>query len=542
VNNRLKRLAALTASALIAAVTVEIALRLWIAHLPVAFLIYLNPRLRDGSPAVTARLHDALPALGARQPDPDTGWTFPPNRQWKGSNEDGEPYMASTSPEGFFTPDLPDKSQRQLVLLGDSFLSTFYVQRPIQNIIRDELAMPTYNLAVGGWGPESYLAAYRKFASGRRHDLVVVFSFNNDISDVDNWRRWKREQRSESFLMWIQRETSHDMVNLNQSWPDRHLVFWNLARFVLSRPVKAAAPDGTSPAREHYRGFDVQFLRGLSFLAYDPDDFFPGGSYYDYVAAYLDSLRRLKAAVEANHARMVLVWIPSQERVYLPLLPPERQAAYVANFTHDITGLERVLQRFTENEGLDFLDLVEPLTTRAATGEKLYFTADGHLNSHGNDVAGHVVADFLRHLPPSPPAAKGAGRAIAQDEVVIDQPLPPSQMATRAATIAVSGDTWAVRGRAEAPYSYLARWPEASIDAPRWLVVRGVLRRGGLSVGLLKNGQWALTRNVTTPGTFDLVIPVRESGRYVPLIANCLPANALDNDFEITSLGWTTLH
>src|SRR5580765_4168883 len=341
-NRRLKRLAALPASVLIAAAAVEIALRLSIAHLPVAFLLYLNPQLRDGSPAVTTRLRDALPALGARRADPDTGWTYPPDTEFTSTNEDGEAFSARTSPEGFFTPDVPEKSERQLILLGDSFLATFYARKPIQNVIRDTLGIPTYTLAAGGWGPESYLAAYRKFASGRRHDLVVVFSFNNDISDVDNWRRWRREQRSESFLMWIQRETSHDIVNLSQLWPDRHLVLWNLARFSLNRPVKAAGPGQPSQAREHYRGFDLQFVRGLSFLTHDPDDFFPGGTYYDYVAAYLDSLRQLKAAVEANHARMVLVWIPSQERVYLPLLPPERQAAYVQNVTHDIGGLEQV--------------------------------------------------------------------------------------------------------------------------------------------------------------------------------------------------------
>lgn len=513
-------------------------------HLPVAFLIYLNPRIRDGSPAVTARLHDALPALGSRQSDPDTGWTFPPSHQWNGKNEDGEAYTAATSPEGFFTPDLPEKSQRQLVLVGDSFLSTFYVQRPMQNVIRDALATPTYNLAVGGWGPESYLAAYRKFAAGRRHDLAVVFSFNNDISDVENWQRWTRENRSESFLMWIQRATSHDLVNLSQSWPDTHLVVWNLVRFAVNRPGRSAQPSAAahSPARERFNDVELQFVPGLSFLINDPDAFFPGGEHYDSIAAYLDSLRRLKAAVEANHARMVLVWIPSQERVYLPLLPAERQAAYVTNTTHDISGLERVLHRFTANEGLDFLDLVEPLTKRAAGGEKLYFTVDGHLNSHGNDVAGQAVAEFLRHLPAQPPAAESAGGPIAQEDVVIGRPLPPSQMEKRAGIISVSGDAWAARGKGEGQYSYLARWPEAAIDAPRWLVVRGVLRHGGLSIGLLKNEQWALVRNVTTPGAFDLVIPVRESGRYAPLVANCLPANSLDNDFEITSFGWTTLH
>ncbi|HUK35199.1 MAG TPA: hypothetical protein VLV86_14875, partial [Vicinamibacterales bacterium] len=392
-----KRLWLLAASVVVAAALVEFALRLWLAHLPVAFLIYLNPRLRDSAPAVTARLHDALPALSGRQADPDTGWTFPPNVNWTGRNEDGEPYVAKTSREGFFTPDLPDKSERQLILLGDSYLSTFYARRQMANVVRDDLGVPTYNLAVGGWGPESYIAAYRKFAAGRRHDLVVVCSFVNDITDVENWQRWKREERSESFLMWIRRSVSHDIVNLQQSWPDTHLVLWNLLRFSLNRPAQSAGRQATksasqganvaanvnapiptspsahvqSPTLEHYHGFDLQFSPGYSFMVHDPEAFLPGGDHYDYMAAYLDSLLRLKAAIDANHARMVLVWIPSQERVYLPLLPADRQAAYVTNTTHDVSGLERVLHRFAESEGLDFFDLVEPLMERARAGEKL---------------------------------------------------------------------------------------------------------------------------------------------------------------------------
>jgi hypothetical protein len=545
VSATLKRLAVPAASVLIAAALVEVALRLWIAHLPVAFLIYLSPRLRDSSPAVTSRLHEALPALGSRKEDPDTGWTFPPNRDWTGKNEDGEPYSARTSPEGFFTPDLPGKSERQLILLGDSFLSTFYVRRPIQNVIRDALGTPTYDLAVGGWGPESYLAAYRKFAGDRRHDLVVVFSFNNDISDVENWQRWKHEDRSESFLMWIQRTVSHDLVNLSASWPDTHLVLWNLARFSLNRPGRAAAPapggasSGRGPTRERYRGFELQFLPGLSFLVHDSDAFLPGGEYYDSIAAYLDSLRRLRAAIEANHARMVLVWIPSQERVYLPLLPPERQARYVTNTTHDIAGLERVLHRFADSEGLSFFDLAEPLTERARAGEKLYFTVDAHLNSHGNEVAGDLVAQYLRQLPANPPPTTADRvRLLTPEELAIERPLLPSAMQSPAEIVHADGNSWTARGKAAGQYSYLGRWPEAALDGPQRLIVTGVLRRGGLTVGLLKNDQWALTRNVTTPGPFELAIPFTGHGTYVPIVASCLPASSLDTDFDITSLGW----
>jgi hypothetical protein len=553
------RLSLLTGSVLLAAAVVEVALRLWIVHLPVAFLIYLNPRLRDSSPAVIARLHQAVPTLSARQIDQDTGWTFPPNTTWTGKNEDGESYAVRTSSEGFFTPDVPDKSQLQLVFLGDSFLSTYYVRRPLPNVVRDSLGIPAYSLAVGGWGPDSYLAAYRKFAAARRHDVVIVGSFVNDISDVDNWRRWKSEQRSESFLMWTRRSASEDVVNLGQSWTDTHLVLWNLVRFALNRPARSGPPAKKSeiglnnatavqraalatvdaPTLEHYRGFDLQFSPGYPFMIHDPEDFLPGGDYYDYVAAYLESLLRLKAAIDADHARMVLVWIPSQERVYLPLLPPDRQASYVTNTTHDIGGLENVLHRFAESEGVDFLDLVEPLSMRARVGEKLYFTVDAHLNSHGNEVAGELVADFIRRLPTQPPRKTFQGlEPSGAKQIVINQPLLPSAIVERAKIVNDNGQTLTARGKAEAQYSYVARWPAVAVNAPQRLVVRGALRRGGLTVGLLKDDKWSVVRNITTTGPFELALEVRESGKYVPVLANCLPSSSLENDFDITSFGW----
>jgi hypothetical protein len=274
-------------------------------------------------------------------------------------------------------------------------------------------------------------------------------------------------------------------------------------------------------------------------MMFDPDGFLPGGDYYEYIAAYLDSLLRLKAAIEADHARMVLVWIPSQERIYLPLLSRDRQAAYVTNKTHDISGLERVMQRFAESDGLDFLDLVEPLSTRARAGEKLYFTTDSHLNSLGNEVAGQLIAEFIRHLPATPPPKKVDGlQLLTAEETTIDTPILPSAMVDRADIVRDKGDSWRARGKAASQYGYLARWPQTTVDGPRRLIVRGVLRRGGLTVGLLKNDRWAIVRNVTEPGAFDLMIAVPDSGQYQPVVANCLPASSLENDFEITSFGW----
>ena len=129
-------------------------------------------------------------------PDPEVGWTFTPNKTFEGTNEDGEPYILTTSAAGFFSPDLPLPSTFQLITLGDSFLSTFYVQRPIAWVLREKLGIPVFNLAVGGWGPENYRAAYEKYGVGRHAPVVVVFSFKNDITDVDNWMRWMQWRRT----------------------------------------------------------------------------------------------------------------------------------------------------------------------------------------------------------------------------------------------------------------------------------------------------------------------------------------------------------
>ena len=79
---------------------------------------------------------------------------------------------------------------------------------------------------------------------------------------------------------------------------------------------------------------------GQPFLVGDPSAFVPGGSYYPYMQAYFESLDRLKQSIEGEGAQMVLIWIPSKERIYVPLLRPDRWSVYVTNATGDIGGVE----------------------------------------------------------------------------------------------------------------------------------------------------------------------------------------------------------
>ncbi len=560
------RIVLLLTSLTIALCSIEAILRHDFERLPLPFLVYAHHNLKDSHPKVWTELRRQLPFLNGRQEDPDVGWTFLPGSRSTGVNEDGEPFDLTTSREGFYTPSVPDRGVPQLVTLGDSFLSTFYVRQPMAWVLQSGLGMPVYNLAVGGWGPDNYLAAYRKFAVGRAHRRVVVFTFLNDISDVLNWHEWKSEEPArESFLMWIQRTNSQQVVNIDNSWFDRSLVLWNYAKFLRQKrgDVLKAAPEPQNNAAK--RGVSVaakpvqagpatppqaeiisagnhtlpfQFTRGYSFEELDPEAFEPGGNYYQYIQAYFESLERLKDAIHEQHAQMILVWIPSKERVYLPLLPHDRYVQYVTNQSGKIDGLEHIIGAYAAQSGIAFLDLTPVLQEHARAGEKLYFTVDGHLNSAGNELAGRSVVDFLETVsdPPapvrvSPPVIYRHGPSLAVDR------LHSREVSYRARLVVDRGEGWQLKGRAEAPYSYVLEWPPRQISGPMFLVARGVVRDGGLTIGLQENDKWVLQTNVG-PGRFDLAIPVVRSGMYSVVLANNLPKTSLRTDVEIDDLGW----
>lgn len=584
-----KRARLLVFSLLLALILAEAGLQLAFVQLPVPFLTFAHRDLKDRSPAAWERIRERMPFMNVRREDPDTGWTFKPNLRLAGQNEDGEAYDRTTSADGFFTPGTVPADTNQLVMLGDSFLATYYVREPLQWAVSRLAGTPVFSLGAGGWGPDNYLAAYEKFARGRRHDRVVVVTFLNDISDVENWERWRHTAPpGVSFLSWVQAAFPTSTVNGGQGWLDRRSVAWNYAKYgagamargemfrsarletsqpsavPVGQPSVAPVPPEKSPSSTQSplpvlrapameatptasagefgapgRRFDLQFMPGLPFMLYEPEAFFPGGSYYPYMQAYFESLERLRMAVRARGAEMVLVWMPTKERVYLPLLAPERRRQYAPAASLD--GLERVMAAYAAQSRTPYLDLTPEFTARAAEGEQLYFTADGHLNSHGNMVAGELIA---RHLVPTElvaPAAEPGGPDVwyRAAPLTIQLPLTLGASTYRATIVSALPQGWRARGTAEAPFSYLAQWPEHDLASPGWYVVRGVVRSGGLTLGLLKDGAWYLQRNVTDPGPFDIAIPVPVAGRYTPLVANYLPGGSLKTDVEIQAMGFS---
>lgn len=97
---------------------------------------------------------------------------------------------------------------------------------------------------------------------------------------------------------------------------------------------------------------------------------------------------------------------------------------------------------------------------------------------------------------------------------------------------------WEIQGQSEGPFAYLlAARRDAAPDSR--LLVTGVLKSGGLSVGLINNGRWIdQTVSVRRMGEFAVVIEPPVDGPYDIIIANNEPDTAKQTHATISTIAW----
>jgi hypothetical protein len=94
------------------------------------------------------------------------------------------------------------------------------------------------------------------------------------------------------------------------------------------------------------------------------------------------------------------------------------------------------------------------------------------------------------------------------------------------------------RGEAQGPYHPLL------ISRPRWLeagdavVAEGTVHEGGVTVGLIRDGQWASRVDVDETGRFVAVAAARAAGEHTLVIAHCLKSGQRRNAIALRRFGW----
>ncbi len=123
------------------------------------------------------------------------------------------------------------------------------------------------------------------------------------------------------------------------------------------------------------------------------------------------------------------------------------------------------------------------------------------------------------HAPLSPypavhahPADLAVSRAAAAAGL-----LQPDRVA---AGLAADGHGWSGVATAYVPQSRLLHFPEQDVKAGAVLFADGVLRRGGLQIGILQNDEWLDMQTVDTTGPFTVLVRAPHDGRYAVLVAD----------------------
>jgi len=142
----------------------------------------------------------------------------------------------------------------------------------------------------------------------------------------------------------------------------------------------------------------------------------------DEFAAIKQSLIEMKQQVEAQGARFLVVYVPSKEHVYWSRIWDSTDVNHIlersvtvklsggdhGHFVWEPTYLsydtfnanhnaqERLLTDFTQQAGIDFLNLTPTFWQNGIAHGELYWYADPHWNQAGNDLAAQTIADYLK--------------------------------------------------------------------------------------------------------------------------------------------------
>jgi hypothetical protein len=188
------------------------------------------------------------------------------------------------------------------------------------------------------------------------------------------------------------------------------------------------------------------------------------------------------------------------------------------------------IRRFGELKGFEKLPLLMNLTFREGwEKEALYQTIGRKISNINAKRIGSTIFTFPDNLVVS---EKQTRELLARVSSVTAKMSLIDKNAT------VIDGTVIIKGDAPTSYAYALQLPPENSKGRRYLVAEGELFNGGLTLGLLKNGQWAGQVNITSPGKFRIVMKP-DGGDYTATLAHNVPGQK-SNNFTLTKLGWTS--
>jgi SGNH hydrolase-like domain, acetyltransferase AlgX len=278
-----------------------------------------------------------------------------------------------TDGHGFRNPS-PWPPEADVVVLGDAVAFGYGVEdaQAWPALLAQWLApQRVLNLGLIDAGPQQYLHVYETFESALRPRVVLVgLSLANDFEDAELFDGWWRTDGRENYRVWkafAQMSLAHPLDTL-YTLLGRYSYLFHMV--------------GSSGARvTHFRCLDGGWLH----LFPDQLEAASAKAQPDQSAFHLvlRALQRLQALAQEQGAYILVVFQPSKEETYLPLLG------------NAVPDLQHTLQEALAQHGIAMLDLTPVFRHQATVGARLFFTVDGSPNAQGHLL---IARSVLRHL------------------------------------------------------------------------------------------------------------------------------------------------
>lgn len=314
------------------------------------------------------------------------------------------PYVATSNAEGF----RPNSAgpPYEIVLIGDSFLAMGEDDAStLSERLRAVSGHATFNLSRSWYGPYQYLELLKRYALVLRPKVVLLgFYAGNDIDDIREYHRWRREHRYYFYADHAQRPF---VVRYAIALTDTGAFLRDTIAKRLARPPRPGTPG--APGAIHPNLGLVQV--GAQVVPMVFGDWNPQGSAAQLLAtaewqALQALLTEFHHLCRAEGILPVLLYIPSKSQVYTEYVTPRsgsrvvqaaaRQRPIRTNMVEAITTLAQQVE-------LPLINLLPYFEQQAAAGRLLYYPFDTHWSGEGiqaaADYIGHELQSWLTAAP-----------------------------------------------------------------------------------------------------------------------------------------------
>jgi hypothetical protein len=391
---------------LLAAGVLEAALRLNPAMLPVEARQALPLDTRQRLACFFRTPEGCLPADALQNFPPDLAFVYKPDLNVVLWHPESGSWTLRTDDRGFPNTDSSLLERADVVVLGDSFMQGVLVEP--EESFPARLAAQTrrrvLNLGVAGWDAYQYPIALRQYGLRAKPRVVVVgiFGTNDWNARFPRYAEARRERGLKDYREFLEAQARERRA---MGTPGVFGLPERLYRraFLPSALGALLDPSRQGVAGQHYEelmlaGQPVR-LRLADALrlwrAIDPERLV--AEHRAGVEQLGRSIEELRSTAAAAGARLVIVYVPTMEEVYLPLVDAESPL-------WGPTPKDGVLEKFKRLRAVvtslarpqELLDLTEPLGSLARRGENLYWIHDPHWNRRGNAAVATIVAHHLR--------------------------------------------------------------------------------------------------------------------------------------------------